>query len=183
MFRMTNRIGDDSPSPSWSGSAWTVLVMTSLSLNSDESFVSPLPQIGDGLTLNSAERDAPHQIALQYGNGDEYRERAENRHGGDFRPEGRLRSEVLADLDRKGEHFGPRQHQSEEKLVPGKDESENGGSDEAVACHRHCHLPQNVQMRMPVEQCRLIKLERYLLYVTTHHPHCVGERECSVKKD
>src|SRR5262249_20710799 len=131
----------------------------------------------------SAHRNAAHQEPLHGSDGNEDRHRPEHRHGGDLGPEIRLAAEIMRDLDGVGGDLGPGQHQSEDEVVPGKDEGEHRGREQAAAHHREHYLPQHLPAGAAINQSALLELERHLLDIAAHHPDDIGQTESRIEDD
>ena len=108
---------------------------------------------------------------------------AEHRHGRDLGPEIRLAAEIVRHLHRIGRDLGARQHEREQEIVPGEDEGEDGGGEEARARHREDDLPDHLPARAAVDQRAFLELERDVLDVAAHHPDDIGQAEGRVEDD
>ena len=145
-------------------------------------------QAADGQARHRQPLTAPIEmprtrIALQRRHRDEDRDRAEHAHGRDLGPEVGLAAEIVGHLDREGGDVAAGQDQGEEELVPGEDEGEHGGGEEAAARHRQDHAPEDAPAGAAVDQGRFLELERDVLDVAAHHPDHVGQVEGGVEDD
>src|SRR4026208_164663 len=136
-----------------------------------------------GSSRDGAHGDAAHQETLHGRYHNEDRHGPEHRHGSDLGPEIRLAAEIMRDLDRIGGDLGPGQHQGEDKVVPGEDESEDRGGEQAGPTHRAPHCPHPLPAGAAISQGALLELERHLLDIAPHHPDDIGQAEGRIEDD
>src|SRR5690349_1244334 len=128
-----------------------------------------------GSSLDRAHGDAAHQETLHGRYHNEDRHGPEHRHGSDLGPEIRLAAEIMRDLDGIGGDLGPGQDQGKDEVVPGEDESEDRGGEQACPDHREHHFPQHLPAGAAIDQGALLELERHLLDIAAHYPDEIAQ--------
>ncbi|EKM99799.1 phenol hydroxylase [Acidocella sp. MX-AZ02] len=122
------------------------------------------------LPLHRAKSEPRDQPAL-HGDGEhQRRERDQCRRRHQPAPIGRALTDIIE--RRHHQRLGAfiREHQREQKIIPGKYEAENGGDDEAGTHQRQRHPPQAAQHPAPIHQRRLQNAARDCIESRQQHP-------------
>src|SRR3954464_5158378 len=117
------------------------------------------------LSLDCAGGQSSHDAALEEQNEEDDRDRHDHCRGRDR--SGRRRERRLPGEEGQGRRDGPRsvrggQRDREQEVVPGEDEDEDRGGEDARGGERHDHLAEGLERRGPVDLGRLLEVPRDL---------------------
>jgi hypothetical protein len=137
------------------------------------------------LALHRAREQSAGEPALNEDEEDQARERREQRGRGQrAEPHDSLDTHELGEPERQRRQVGGvQQDEREEELVPGGDEREEGGHDDAGQEQWRDHGPEHVEATGPVDHCRLFEVGRDAADVALEHPEDERERPDDVHED
>src|SRR5438093_1094468 len=137
-----------------------------------------IPGVRHGLPLHGSTQEAAGQPALHDREEEEARQRREQRRGRErAEADDALDSDELCELDgERDEAWALKQDECEEELVPGRDEREQQGEDDARREQRCDHANEGLHACRTVDRRRLLEVARDPADVALQHPEDERQR-------
>src|SRR5574341_235437 len=140
---------------------------------------------GEGVrsSLEGPQGQAPDDMLLDEQGQDQDRQRDDGGRCREATPVDLLIGKEIVHRDGQGARLETGDDRSEEKVVPGEDEAEDGGGHDARLHQRQGHPQEGREVGTPVDSGRLEQLPRHVLEKADHHPQDEGQRHDQVGQD